>query len=84
MRRHRNDGDVHASRRFVLANVGRGFKAVHFRHLHIHQNHVESLFLQSLQRQAAVSGHHHGVTALGKNVQGQFRVDGVVLGQQDA
>ena len=62
MSRHRDDGCAVARRAFRRADRGCRFEAVHFRHLHVHQNDVELLlrvrrnrlfYLRGLQGKAA-------------------------------
>src|SRR5438270_8888737 len=38
-----NNGQVTAAHKFYGANGLRGGKAIHFRHLHVHQRHVKAL-----------------------------------------
>ena len=61
-----------------------GFQAVHIRHLHVHQDHVEGFALQAFQRLAAGGGDGHGVTAPFQQPPLQLLVHRVVLGQQHA
>jgi hypothetical protein len=72
----------------LLHAQGRGGRqAVHLRHLHVHEDHVERALAggaQRLQRQAAVPHHHHGVPALLQDAGRHLLVDGVVFRQQHA
>ena len=58
-------------------------QAVHHRHLHVHQNEVETLSFQNGQRFLAVVGHNDGMPGPGQNGQGQLLVGNAVLDQQD-
>ncbi len=41
MRGHGDDGDVRVLLTFNCANRRRGLESIHFRHLHIHQDHIK-------------------------------------------
>jgi hypothetical protein len=63
--------------------VHRG-KAVHLRHLHVHQHQIEGFTPPRLQRLPAVVRDVDLEAALAQDVQGDALVDRIVLGQQDA
>jgi hypothetical protein len=61
-----------------------GIKAVHFRHLDVHQNEVERLLLQGGQRFLAVGGQADLVPFLRQQNQRQPLIQGVIFHHQDA
>ena len=66
------------------ADRGRGFQPVHFRHLHVHQDHVVAVLLGQVDCLVAVAGDLDRVAPILQDVGGQFLVGGVVFHQQDA
>ena len=82
-RRHRNDRDVAARETFPCADDGGSGEAAHFRHLHIHQNHIESPPAHRLQGLPAIDGDFDPMTVLFEQPYSQLLVDGVVFRQQD-
>ena len=67
-----------------FADGGRGLKAVHFRHLHVHQHHVEILLLEQIQGLPAVLGDLDRVPAISQHVKDELLVGRGVFGQQHA
>ncbi len=60
----RNDGDVAAGVALARADGGGGLEPAQFRHLHIHQNHVERLCGARLHGLTTVPDHDDLVAAL--------------------
>ena len=63
------------------ADCSRCLKAVHHRHLHIHQHNVVAGFDEHLQRLPAVLSDFHDVAASGQDVFGELLVGRSILGQ---
>ena len=68
----------------LLADLARRLEAVHFRHLHVHQNHVVLLPLQRLEHFHAVLHHIGPIAHLAEDARGDLLVDDVVLRQKNA
>jgi len=69
---------------FGLADVGGGFVAVHLGHLQVHQDKVEPVGGGGLDRKLSVGHHYEPVAHFFYCALGQFLVDGIVLGKQNA
>ena len=76
-------GHRHGGVPLVVANVRRGLKAVHHRHLTVHENQVVSASAQPVERLAAIVRDVHGAAKWRQHGAGDFLVDHVVLDQQD-
>ncbi len=61
-----------------------GFESIHHGHLGVHQNQVEALLLQCVQRLNAVGRYHHHVALVFEQARGQLLIHHIVFGQQDA
>ncbi len=68
----------------ALTNGPDRLEAVHLRHLHIHEHHVEVTGLERRDRLAAIGGDHHRMAHALEHAAGHLLVHGMVLGQQDA
>ena len=68
----------------ALADLARGFQAVHLRHLHIEEQDVVGLLLQRLEDFHAVVGEVSAITQLVQDAQADLLVDGIVIGQEQA
>ena len=79
----RNDGRVSATRFFFLAYQSGRFKTTHLRHLYIHQNHVEGLFLHRFQRYQSILRQHHCVAPFLQQPRNQPLVHNIVFGHKD-
>ena len=62
-------------------NLG-GFKATHFRHHDIHEDHVVRLAIERRQRFQPIDGQIGAITHLLQEPQGDLLVDGVIIGEQ--
>ncbi|MNU89793.1 hypothetical protein D3C71_796430 [compost metagenome] len=83
--RQGNDGRAAAALlAFHAAQAPGRFKTIHFRHLAIHQDHVERGALPQGQRARPVVGRRGFVAAIFQHGQGDFLVDRVVFHQQHA
>src|SRR5207302_5621578 len=60
---HGNDRNVMASDFFALTNDSRRLETIHLRHLDIHENDVESLSMERLQRLRTIVSDLHSVPA---------------------
>ena len=82
VRGHRDDAHVPAGPPFFPANRRRRLEAVHLRHLHVHQDEIEGLPLQSLQDRS--SGRRNGdcMAAAGEPFDRHLLVDDVVFRKQ--
>ena len=67
-----------------LADGCRSLKAVHFRHLHVHQHHVEILLLKQSQGLPAILGDLDAVAAISQNMTDELLVGRRVFGHQHA
>ena len=81
---HRNDRNVATLLCLHSTNLLGSLVAVHFGHVHVHQNDVKGLRLPQRQRFAAVIGNSQHVPLFAQHDTGQALIDHVVLGQQDA
>ena len=66
----------------ALADDAGGLEAAHLRHLHVHQDHVEAVAGQALERFLAGADHRHVVAPLRQQAHGHALVHDVVLRQQ--
>ena len=66
------------------AQPARGFKAVHDRHVQVHQNRVETVVLQEIERLLSVAGDGDGKPAFAEKFLRHLLVEFVVLDEQDA
>ncbi len=64
MRRHRDDRNVRIAAALFTADGSRRFKAVHSRHLHVHQHHIESVRGEQLQGLYTIPGDDDAVAML--------------------
>ena len=80
---HGDDRRVAARRAFGLADAGGGFKAVHLRHLQIHQDEIELLRGSGFDRTQSVARHQDGVSHLLYGSLRELLIDDVVFGEQD-
>ena len=83
MGRQGDDGRVPAGGLVAATDGARGLEAVHFGHLHVHQDHVEGAAGRELHRLAAVVRHGDAVSLPLEHLHGHLLVEGVVLGQED-
>ena len=67
----------------ILVNGARRLQPIHFRHLHIHENHIIALSLQCLQYLQAVTGNISSISHTCQEVQCQPLVNCVILRQQN-
>ena len=86
---HGYDGNMFSRRPFRIAhpflfsNQGRGLEPIHFRHLHIHQDQVEGLFLPCRQRLPSGLRQNDRVSSLLQESHRHFLVYQIVFRQQD-
>ena len=66
------------------ADGGRRLEAVHLRHLHVHEHHVEAFLRERVERRPAAADHRRHVAGLPEQAQHQLLVDHIVLGEQEA
>ena len=86
---HRVGGDGHERKMLargplVRADGGRRLEAVHLRHLHVHEHHVEAFLRERIERRPAAADHRRHVAGLLEQAQHQLLVDHIVLGEQEA
>jgi hypothetical protein len=62
---------------FAPPDDGSGFEAVHLRHLHIHQHHVEGSAIERCRSQEPVCSDGHLVPMLLEHAGGDLLVDGL-------
>jgi hypothetical protein len=67
-----------------LTNLPGGAEAVHFWHLHVHQDDIYRLLFQGGNDFVAGVGDTGDVTQSLQHAQGNFLVGGVVFGEEDA
>src|SRR6266446_8361258 len=63
----------------ALTNFSGGFETVHLRHLDVHQDQIEFLFLRRTNRLLAIHGNGNREVALLEQALRQGAVDGVVF-----
>ena len=80
---HGHDGDMPAPALLLLANPPRGLKAVHLRHLHVHENDVEAVLRKPRENFLAVGRHLDGVAPPGENLVDQLLIDQAVFADKD-
>ena len=80
---HGDDGDVTAGRFLPFTNGGRGLEAIHFRHLHVHQDDVEGFSLPGSQSLFPVACHDNRVTPLGERANGKLLINRIILRQKN-
>src|SRR5580704_1682620 len=68
----------------LFPNGCSGLHSVHLRHLHVHENQIELLLFQRVQRFPAVAGYRHPMSSLLQQPRGQALVHGIVLREQNA
>ena len=68
----------------ALANLPRGFQAVHLRHLHVEEEDVVGLLFERLEDFDAVAGDVGAIAQLVQDAEADFLVDGIVVGQEQA
>ena len=83
MRRHSNDRNVGPALFFLLADFRRGSEPVHFRHLDIHKDHVESLTLQQRNRLHATAGNHCLMPDFLQHAEQHSLVHRIIFSEQD-
>ncbi|MNG99105.1 hypothetical protein D3C79_582680 [compost metagenome] len=64
------------------ADGARGIVTIHHRHLYVHQDEIEGVLADALQRLLAIDGGLDDEAAVAKQLQHHFAVDGVVFHQQ--
>src|SRR5687768_2152672 len=82
MRGDRDDRDVPLRHELRAPDGRRRLEAVHLRHLDVHQDEIELLPLQRVERALSAGHDHHRVPRLLQQHRREQRVDGVVLRQQ--
>ena len=68
---------------FLGADRSCRLKAIHRRHLHIHQDQIERFVAQGFQRLFAVVRHRHGMAALREHLDCDFLIYQAIFGQQN-
>ena len=82
-RGHGRDRGVMTSHFLGLPDAVRGFKAVHLRHLHVHDDQIECFAGVGFQGLASIDGVYKRVAALFQDDGGDGTIDDIVLSQQD-
>ena len=82
VRGHSDDGDVPTGVLFAGANLHRRAQAIHRRHLHIHEDEVESLSRYRRQGGTTVADDLDRMTPTLQHRDCQLLVDEVVLGEE--
>lgn len=79
-----DDRDAASGAVFALAEDAGGGEAVHFGHLDIHQHEVKVALTEGIKGEFAVRDDFDGVALFFEDAEGEFLVDGVILGEEDA
>src|SRR5437899_1169526 len=83
MRGQRDDGNISPRSLFPVSNCRGGFDPVHSGHLHVHEDEIEALTFERLQRGGPVVHGGDCVTLFLEHVLGESAVYRIVLDQQD-
>src|SRR5947209_4753548 len=83
MRGQRDDGNISPRSLFPVSNCRGGFDPVHSGHLHVHEDKIEALTFERLQRGGPVVHGGDCVTLFLEHVLGESAVYRIVLDQQD-
>lgn len=68
---------------FPCPNLVRILESIHFRHLHVHKNYVESIPIERREGFGGISRHHRQVAMSFDNFPRVSLVDQVIFGDQD-
>ncbi len=82
-RRHRDDRQMLTTEYFAGANVASRLQSVHYRHLHVHQNQIEVVVLDSVKRFLPVLRNDDLMPFLRQKADGDLLIDEPIFGQQD-
>ena len=82
MRGEGDDRHVATLRALARADRGRRLEPVHLRHLDVHQDDVEPLAIERLQRLPTVLDRNHRMAPLLEQADSHLAVHGIVLGEQ--